>query len=77
MLNDPTLAFWAGDPLRGIVMCGSVGLVTWSLVAALVGCILGMLRDLKPVSDRASVPRPRRPRARLGPLPPRAATAAS
>lgn len=37
---------WSGDPFAGVVVCGSVGLIAWLLIAALVGSVLGILRDL-------------------------------
>ena len=62
MGSEMTVVLWTGDPLLGVVTWGSAGLIVWSLVAALVGSILGMLRSLdarpqaKPVAPR---PRPR------------------
>jgi len=78
MANESVLVFWAGDPLQGVVTLGSAGLIMWSLVAALVGSVLGMLRALES-PDRRQEPAPRRPRpgARLRPLSPQAAGALS
>jgi hypothetical protein len=77
MVSESMLVFWAGDPLQGVVVLGSAGLVVWSLVAALVGSALGMLRELESKARRAPVPRRPRPGARLRPLHPHAAAAVS
>jgi hypothetical protein len=77
MGSESMLVFWSGDPLQGVVVLGSAGLVIWSLVAALVGSALGMLRELESTAQRSSVPRRPRPGARLRPLSPRAAAAIS
>jgi len=63
-LNMASL-LWLGDPLRGIVVCGSAGLVTWSLIAALLGSLLGILRELDSHSpERPVAPAPPRERLR-------------
>ena len=77
MVSESMLVFWAGDPLRGVVVLGSAGVVMWSLVAALVGSALGMLRELESTPRRAPVARRPRPGTRLGPIPPRTAAAVS
>jgi hypothetical protein len=77
MVNESMLAFWVGDPLQGVVLLGSAGLVVWTLVAALVGSVLGMLRDLESSNRRVPAPRHPRPGTRLRPLSPQAAGAVS
>ena len=77
MVSESMLVLWAGDPLQGVVMSGSAGLMMSSLVAALVGSLLGMLRELESKPQRAPVPRRPRPGSRLRPLHPRAAAAIS
>ena len=37
---------WSADPLNGVVVWGSLGLVAWSLIAAFVGTWLGALRQM-------------------------------
>jgi len=68
MGNELTVVLWAGDPLQGVVAWGSAGLVMWSLVAALLGSLLGMLRALDARPRRLTVPprpRPRTPQSAL------------
>jgi hypothetical protein len=68
MGNEMTFVLWPGDPLGGVVTWGSAGLAMWSLAAALVGCLLGMLRTLDATPRRHPVPprpRPRRPSSAL------------
>jgi hypothetical protein len=77
MVNESMLAFWAGDPLQGVVVLGSAGLVVWTLVAALVGSVLGMLRVLESKPRRAPIARRPRRGTRLGPLSPHAPAAVS
>ena len=62
MGSEMTFVLWAGDPLGGIVTWGSAGLAMWSLVAALVGSLLGMLRTLDAAPREQPVPPRRRPR---------------
>jgi hypothetical protein len=60
MGNEMTLVLWSGDPLQGVVAWGSVGLMMWSLVAALLGSVLGMLRSVEVRrQQRPTAPRPR------------------
>ena len=77
MGNEMTFVLWTGDPLGGIVTWGSAGLAMWSLVAALVGSILGMLRALDaPLRRQPAPPRPR-PKRPPSTLPGRAMPAVS
>jgi hypothetical protein len=36
---------WLADPLNGVVVWGSAGIVAWSIIAVFVGSLLGILRD--------------------------------
>ncbi len=36
---------WLADPLAGVVVWGSAGIVAWTILAAFVGSVLGTLRD--------------------------------
>ena len=37
---------WSADPLNGVVVWGSLGIVAWSIIAAFVGTWLGTLRQM-------------------------------
>ena len=58
---------WSGDPLCGVIVWGTGGVIAWTLLAALVGCFLCILREsghvVQPV-PHPPVPTPgsRRPR---------------
>jgi len=68
MGSEIAFVLWPGDPLLGVVAWGSAGLLMWSLTAALVGSVLGMLHSLESGPRRKPVtPRPR-PGIRRPPL---------
>jgi len=68
MESQVTLVLWSGDPLQGVVALGSAGLMMWSLVAALVGSVLGMLHSLEARPQRRPVPPRPRPGTRHSPV---------
>jgi hypothetical protein len=39
-------SLWPGDPLSGVIVGGSGLLLAWTLLAALIGCLLGFLHEL-------------------------------
>ena len=56
---------WSADPLAGVVTWGTAGVCAWFLVAALVGSLLGILREYDRPKRRVPqspdpTPRPRR-----------------
>lgn len=45
---------WLADPLGGVVVWGSAGIVAWAIIAAFVGSLLGILRQLgNPIARRS------------------------
>jgi len=60
-------SLWSADPLGGAVVWGSAGIIAWAIVAAFVGSVLGIVRDLERPSHRGTSPsrrvspQPRRP----------------
>ena len=48
-----TLPLWSGDPLAGIVVWDTGGIVLWTLLSALVGSFLGILREYDRCARRA------------------------
>ncbi|HVN84695.1 MAG TPA: hypothetical protein VMW17_07620 [Candidatus Binatia bacterium] len=63
-----TPALWPGDPMAGVVVMGSAGIIVAVLLAALVGSLLGILHEWRPPlrpAPRSPEPTPRRRRPRL------------
>lgn len=55
---------WSADPLNGVVVWGSLGIVAWSIIAAFVGTWLGTLRQMGRGRPRLLPTPPRRMRQR-------------
>ena len=47
-------ALWLADPLGGVVVWGSAGIIAWVIVAAFVGTVLGIVRDFERPSRRGT-----------------------
>ena len=68
---------WSANPLGGVVVWGSAGIVAWSLIATLVGSILGIFCEIGAgPAGTPLVPAPPRDRQQR-PLRPRVAAAAA
>ena len=56
---------WSPDPLSGVVVWGSAGVLAWTIIAAFVGSLLGILREVEHPRLRrppqVTLQRPRRP----------------
>lgn len=58
---------WSADPLGGVVVWGSAGIIAWVIVSAFVGSVIGSVRDLGRSSrpgtsaSRRVMQHPRRP----------------